>query len=100
MTENELINIIPTGRKNAVTRAYLCAASGMTDRTVRALIHEARRYTVILNLQNGSGYYKPDLGDKTDREELKRYVKQETSRLKATGWSLAAARRALAEIEN
>lgn len=100
MTLKEFASLIPVGHKNAVTRSYLCATTGMNDRTVRQMIHEARRKIIILNLQDGSGYYVPDVKDKRDREELKRYVSQEESRLKAIGWSLAAARKTLAEIGN
>jgi hypothetical protein len=98
MTIEEFANLIPVGHKNGVTRSFLCAVTGMNDRTVRQMIHEARRIIIILNLQDGSGYYVPDMEDETDRMELKRYVKQEESRLKSIGWSLAAARKTLSEI--
>lgn len=98
MKSEDFVGLIPVGHENAVTRKYLCAVTGMNDRTVRQMIHEARRNQVILNLQDGSGYYIPNTKDKKDMEELKRYVTQETSRLRAIGWSLSAARKTLAGI--
>lgn len=99
MTDVEMImNVIPVGHKNAVTRQRLCISTGMDDRRIRKAIHEARREIIILNLQDGSGYYIPDMEDETDKAELKKFVKQEESRLKSIGWSLKAARRLDREI--
>ena len=101
MTDSEIImEKIPVGHQNAVTREALHISTGMSDRRIRKAIHEARRKTPILNLQDGSGYYVPDMEDETDKAELRKYVRQEESRLKAIGWSLAAARKTLAEIKS
>jgi hypothetical protein len=85
-----ILDYIPKGKDNAITRAELTARTGLNDRVVRELISQARRDTVIINLSNGNGYYIP-----TDRAEIERYVRQETARLKSIGWSLKAARRSL-----
>jgi biotin operon repressor len=85
-----ILDYIPKGKDNAVTRERLCSLTGMNDRAVREMISQARREAVIINLQNGDGYYIP-----TDRAEIERYVRQETARLKSIGWSLKAARKAL-----
>jgi hypothetical protein len=99
MTDAEIITEkIPVGHQNAVTRKALHISTGMNDRRIRKAIHEARRKTPILNLQDGSGYYVPDMEDEVDKAELRKYVKQEESRLKSIGWSLAAARKTLSEI--
>jgi hypothetical protein len=54
--------------------------------------HHCMHGTAKLNLQDGSGYYIPDMEDETDKAELKKFVKQEESRLKSIGWALKAAR--------
>ena len=87
-----IVNYIPKGRKNAITREELCEKTGFSDRKVRELIFQARREHVILNLQDGNGYFLPD---EEDRELVKKFLEQETSRLKSIGWALKSARRFL-----
>lgn len=99
MTDVEIImDKIPVGHENAVTRKQLCISTGMNDRRIRRAIAEARRETIILNMQDGNGYYVPDMEDDVDKAELKRFVKQEEHRLKSIGWPLKAARRMDREI--
>lgn len=53
-----LLNALPWGEKNAVTRAELSRILGMRDRPLRELIERARREgAIIINRQNGRGYY-------------------------------------------
>lgn len=85
-----LLDFIPYGKENAVSRSQLCKLTGLTDRKVREQISQLRRTHVIINDQSGHGYYRT-----TDRAEIERYVRQETARLKSIGWSLKAARKAL-----
>lgn len=92
----EIIDYIPVGHKNAVSRQYLSKITGMGDRKVREAIHEAKRNTVILNV--GKGYYIPDPEDVIDRKEVIRYMKQEESRIKSTGWALKAVRKMVKEF--
>ena len=89
----KLLDYIPYGRENAITRSNLCKVSELDDRVVRERIGQLRRDNVILNLQDGSGYFRPLLPDET--ELVERFVKQETKRLKSIGWSLKAARKAV-----
>lgn len=98
--ENETIcqsvlNFIPVGSENAVGRDYLSKVTGLSDRKVRVGIHKARRKIPIINLSDGDGYYIPDMNEEKDIRALKRYVKQEESRLKSIGWALKAARKTL-----
>jgi len=89
-----MIDLIPFGKENAITRARLCALTGLTDRKVREKISQLRRHYVIINDQSGRGYYRTN-----DVEEIRRYVRQEEARLKSIGWSLRAARKKLRECE-
>ncbi len=88
----DIVDYIPFGRENAVTRAQLRSRTGIDDRTIRDMIADARRDTVILNMQDGKGYFRP-LPE--ERHLVEAYAKQETARLKSIGWSLKAARQML-----
>lgn len=94
----EILDFIPQGSKNAISRKRLCELTGLEDRAMRDQIHIARRKIPILNLQDGNGYFIPDMNDKKDVELLTRYVHQEESRLKSHGWSLKTARKTLKNI--
>lgn len=89
----DILDYIPVGHDKAVTRAELVDRTGIKDRALRILIHTARRKIPILNLQDGEGYFIPDINLLEEREMLKKYIKQEESRLKSIGWALKAARR-------
>lgn len=53
-----IMEFIPVGKENAVSREALRARLNLPDRAVRLLIQEAReRGEVILNDQDGRGYY-------------------------------------------
>lgn len=76
---------IPFGKKNAVTRQFLCIATGMSDRKVRAEIAKDRREHPILNLSDEKGYYRPTIGEYM---EAKQFYRQEQARAKSIFWSL------------
>ena len=80
--EFDILNHIPVGSKNAIKRKWLCFITGLIDRTMRNLLHEARKKIPIINLQNGKGYFIPDMNIDTDKRLLIRWVKQEESRIK------------------
>ena len=88
----DIVDYIPFGRENAVTRAQLRSRTGIDDRTIRDMIADARRDTVILNMQDDKGYFRP-LPE--ERHLVEAYAKQETARLKSIGWSLKATRQML-----
>lgn len=99
MKENiKIVDYIPFGKKNAISRQQLERVTGLSDRDVREAISLARRNTVILNLSNGKGYFQPIQGEEDDL--VVKYFKQEDSRLKRIGWSLLATRRRVKEIQN
>lgn len=51
---------IPIGREKAISREMLTMRTGICDRAIRNHIECARRNgIVIINLQDGSGYYQP-----------------------------------------
>lgn len=94
----KIVDYIPFGKENAISRQQLERVTGLSDRDVREAISLARRNTVILNLSNGKGYFQPIQGEEDDL--VVKYFKQEDSRLKRIGWSLLATRRRVKEIRN
>lgn len=93
-----IVDYIPFGRDNAISRQQLAKATGLSDRKLRDAISLARRDTVILNLSNGKGYFQPIKGKEDDL--VVQYFKQEDGRLKRIGWSLLATRKRVKEIQN
>ena len=98
--EHRIADLIPVGRENAISRKLLtqmCLSCGLidtnlkdSDRNMRSLVSKAREEHIILNLQNGNGYYKPS---KEDLFDLQRYIAQEEKRAKATFKNLSMAKR-------
>lgn len=57
----DISDYICAGADNAVTREQLMAYTGLNDRNVRAAIEAARKQgAIILNAQDGRGYYTSD----------------------------------------
>jgi len=94
MANNKIIgNVIahiPYGMSNAISRVELVEKMKVSDRKVRDLIAQARRDNVIINLQNGQGYFQP-----TEQElhYVEEFISQETARFKSIAWSLRAAKK-------
>ena len=89
---------IPFGKDNAISRKRLSEITGLSDRKLREVIALERRNTIIINLSNGQGYFQPINGLEDDL--VVDYYKQENSRLKRIGLSLAATRKRVKEIQN
>lgn len=74
---DDIVKYIPYGRENAISRDNLAIKVGCSDRIMRDLISKARKKTVIINIQNGSGYYRPT---ENDMEDVLKYKHQEENR--------------------
>ena len=70
-----VLDAIPYGKDRAVTREYLTAKTGLPDRQVRKAIEEIRRNHIILNDQDGKGYYRS-----YDLDDIERFYRQERAR--------------------
>lgn len=71
-----ITDFIKPGKWLAVTRAQLCALTGMNDRQVRQEIEDARHLWVIINNDgDGKGYYFP-----TGIDEVEKQYKQNKKR--------------------
>ena len=72
----DIMTYIPMGKENAIGRQALAYLLNMPDRQVRKMIQDARdRGEVILNAQDGRGYYTSD-----DAGELQRQYRQNQNR--------------------
>lgn len=88
-----IIDLIPVGRDNAISRDYLvtlCVQKGLVDqklrpesrdRAMRRLLEKARLDYTVLNLSRGEVYYRPS---RDDLQDLQRYIRQEENRAKST----------------
>lgn len=82
-----IVDYIPVGHENAVTRKQLCTLTNMGDRKVRKAIEKARETTCICNMSDGAGYYIP-----TDLKEVDLFIRQESARGKSVFRNLRGAR--------
>lgn len=53
----DIIDFIPYGHDNAVTRSELISMTGESDRAIRDAISNSKE--LIINLQDGAGYFRP-----------------------------------------
>ena len=83
----DILQFIPTGKENAITRETLSLALNIPDREVRKLIAQARRKHPIANFQDGTGYYLP-----TEKSEVIEFLNQETHRARSIFWSIKGCR--------
>jgi hypothetical protein len=90
-----ILQCVPVGSKNGITKDELCQMLNMDERDIRRLIHKTRRYMPILNMQNGKGYFIPDAEDKPIVEK---WLDQESKRARSTFWSLMGAKKYLKTI--
>ena len=73
----DILEIIPYGHENAVSRSYLSALTHMTDRKVRLAIQKERETHVILSTDDGNGYFRPT---ERDYEYVRMYHVRERAR--------------------
>lgn len=86
-----LVSNLGHGKKNATTRSALSGRMRLSDRKVRELIEQARRWGyIIINAQDGRGYYLSD-----DLDEMEQQYRQDTNRALAVLSRRKALRRTL-----
>lgn len=91
-----IVDLIPTGKDNAITRGQLCSLTGLSDRAVRKLIEIARiEGAIIINAQDGKGYYISD-----NPVDIRRQMCTNKSRAMSILKQQKYLRRRLAEIES
>ena len=85
-----IIDYIPYGKNNAISRRMLCQLTGLPDRMMRKAIEKARQQYPILNSQDGSGYFQPSSEEKP---LVERWLRQERSRERAVSNSTIGAQK-------
>lgn len=88
-TETERIaGLIPSGRRNAISREDLAAALHTTDRKMRKAVAEAKKQGLMI-CNDGDGYYQSD-----ELSDLWRQYRRETAR----AMSILKARKPMREV--
>lgn len=77
----ELFERICTGRHNALKRPK----NSYDDRALRELINKANRSGTDCIINNGKGYYRPDLKSETELHEVNIYLCKELNRCRDLG---------------
>lgn len=97
MGSDELLNLVPLGRKNAISSAELsrrwcCDAREVRRRVARLRAADSGATGVLLS--GPSGYWRSE-----DLDEIRRFVRSTSSRARSCFLSLRGARRALKRLE-
>ena len=91
-TTARIVNLIPKGKDNAISRSWLRYALGTSDRQVRKMIHDAREDGYLI-INTGKGYYIPD-----NKEDLIRFYRREKARIASTYAGIRNARAQLKDM--
>ena len=93
-TVRAVVDAIPFGRRNAVSRRMLASRVGMSDRETRACIEAARRdgIFIISTQESGGGYYQA-----TEIEEIEAQYRIDHARALSVLSRLTPMRRYLLE---
>ncbi len=94
-----LLEIIPVGEENAISRRELMRITGLSDRELRRQIEMERREGALIlssTASNSGGYFRNTPGDAV---ELRRFINSMSQRGKSTFAVLKEARKVLAELE-
>lgn len=83
----DILDYIPKGEENAISRRCLIHFTRKTDREVRYMIAKARREVPILNF--GNGYFIPT---EQERDKAKRWYRQEAKRARSIFYAAKAAK--------
>jgi len=88
----ELIELIPEGRENAISKVQLTEITGLSERSLRLVVAgERRRGKIILTDCSGTkGYYKP-----TNSGEVLAFIRSMRKRARETAAIADAVERAL-----
>lgn len=91
-----ILDYIPTGHKNAVSRRWLQTTTHMSDRMVRRLIAEVNKNDcdaeLIINLQDGKVYFRPA---EDEKNLVRNWMAIESSRTAENRMNVDAAKRYL-----
>lgn len=91
-----ILDYIPTGHKNAVSRRWLQTATRLNDRKIRDMISAVNTggedNELIINLQDGKGYFQPA---ENEKNLVRNWIAIESSRTAENRLNVDAAKRYL-----
>ena len=96
----DISEYVPYGAENAISRHDLLNVvrsvfGEVSDREMRRMLEYSRQNgNIIINFQNGKGYFRPD-----SKEEIEKYIRQEEARAKTIHFNLKSAKMALRRLE-
>lgn len=89
----DLRNILPTGKNNAISARELAAKLGVSDRVLRDIVTGDRVKGIVI-CSSSAGYYLP-----ASKDEIKEFCSFMEKRAKHSFIAIQSARRALGEVE-
>ena len=89
----DLKNILPTGKENAISARELAAKLGVSDRVLRDLVTTDRVKGIVI-CSSSAGYYLP-----ASKNEIREFCNFMEKRAKHSFVAIQSARRALGEID-
>lgn len=90
----QLLAVIGTGEKAAVTSKQIKQSFGLTERELRKIVERCRRNGVYI-LSSDNGYFFP-----SSKEELQRFIRRENSRVKNQCITLLPMKRYLKQLDS
>ena len=84
----DLLEMIPVGESQAISRRDLAKQLGVSDRKARDMIHETRKQYAVLSNTSTGGYYLPG-----NKDEAVRFIKQQTSYIANINYTIGPVRR-------
>ena len=92
----DILDYIPTGHKNAVSRRWLQTVTRLNDRKIRDMISAVNTggedNELIINLQDGKGYFRPA---ENEKNLVRNWIAIESSRTAENRLNVDAAKRYL-----
>lgn len=90
----QVLAVIGTGEKAAVTSKQIKQSFGLSERDLRKVVEKCRRSGVYI-LSSENGYFFP-----ANRDELQRFIRRENSRIKNQRKTLLPLKRYLKQLDS
>lgn len=90
----ELLAVIGTGEKAAITSRQIKQSFGLSERDLRKVVEKCRKSGVFI-LASDQGYFFP-----ASKDELQRFIRRESNRVKNQCIAIAPLKRYLKQLNN
>lgn len=95
--KSDVYNALKIGKQNAISRIELSSITGYRDRRIREAIESLRHTMVILNLDQGDGYYIPE-SNAQGRHEAALWIYKQNTRMRSMKAATKGAERFVSAI--